>query len=213
MIYCKKNGRPLELPLPVPYRLWHGTIDQQGFETLHKIFNRDVVSSHERDKETTSTNGYRSFWVGFQFCRQPHHPPFVILKYRPEEIKNQHRLFLCIQHKRSKTGYPIIYLMVYPARHHQVQGYITLVSGSAHNTGGWSTTYVSPIVAPLIEMKFSTGGTGHKNPLWFLITKEKENVAKIEYEYMSFRGAIHTHWEKEVTPGAYMIDNGQLITL
>lgn len=170
-------------------------ISYDDFDLLMRVFSRHVVENHERDKNSTCTMGYESYWLRDDLCRRPHHPPRLILKYRPTETKTGHPIFIIYEDCKSKEGMEYTAIMAYQARNPKISHRLAVASIMHHHTGGASggSVVVEPNTATI--QKYGTGGTGHGQDLYLIWGLGSEKII-VNTWYRSMRG--RNCWNKNV---------------
>lgn len=137
-------------------------VDAKGFALLKSLFSRECAPTHEI-QPNAQKGAYRSFWLVPELCRQPHHPPKWLLKFR-EDFDGP--AFLHIVETTTAAGMPVTTIMAYPSR----KGYtftvpLLALTAATHHTNGSSNT----VTATGHTFCLETGGTDHGKPLylWF----------------------------------------------
>ena len=192
--------------------LFKARLTSQGLEALTAAFNRNIVTHHEQ--RVTPSSRWPAYWLNPDLCRQPHHPPFIILR-RHLQVIDGDPCFLHVARGITNSGCPAIYLNLYPFQKEDFDPCVDafIISGATHNTGGSQEFSTEPLTNPTFivpdpyfeDHRIYTGGTGHKQPLWIYFFLEGQGKVRVHAFYCSMRGAIKKELDIIIeSPGLYV---------
>ena len=159
-------------------------VPASDYAVLAEAFSRDVFLSHEN---ATERRGCLAYWLAADLCRQPHHPPAVLLKL-PKGEPNTENVRLHIRKSVSASGLPYWAVLAYSHPNGRARHRLCVASFATHRTGGGSG-YKLDCPEALFHLRASTGGTGHGLPFHLLVGYGNETVS-VETWYRSLNGGV-----------------------